>query len=52
MATARAFWDGDSQVVLLPEDIRFDTDEVEVFRRGEELILVEKPRNPPRPEER
>ena len=45
MATARIFWNGNSQAVRLPKDFRFDTDEVEILRRGDELVLRRKRKN-------
>ena len=44
MATARVFKSGNSQAVRLPKEFRLSTDEVEIFRRGEEIVLREKPR--------
>jgi antitoxin VapB len=44
VATARIFRSGNSQAVRLPKEFRFSTDEVEITRRGEEVILREKPR--------
>jgi antitoxin VapB len=44
MATARVFKSGNSQAVRLPKEFRFSGSEVEIFRRGEEVVLVEKPR--------
>lgn len=44
MATARVFQSGNSQAVRLPKEFRFATQEVEIFRRGAEVVLVEKPR--------
>jgi len=41
MGTARVFKSGNSQAVLLPKEFRFDVDEVEVFRRGDEIVLKE-----------
>ena len=43
--TARVFKSGNSQAVRLPKDFQFDTDEVEILRRGEEVVLRKKPRN-------
>jgi antitoxin VapB len=43
MAFARIFKSGNHQVVLLPKEFRLKGPQVEVFRRGEELILREKP---------
>ena len=31
--------DGDSQNIQLPRDFQFDADEVEILRRGDEVIL-------------
>jgi antitoxin VapB len=44
MATARVFKSGNSQAVRLPKEYRFGSDEVEIFRRGDEVVLREKPR--------
>lgn len=42
MATARVFKSGNSQAVRLPKQFRLRSKEVEIFRRGDELILREK----------
>ena len=42
MATARVFRSGNSQAVRLPKKFRVKTSEVEIFRRGEEIVLREK----------
>ena len=42
MATARVFRSGNSQVVRLPKGFRFKGKEVEIFRRGEEIVLRER----------
>ncbi len=42
MTTARIFKSGNSQAVRLPKQFRFRGDEVEIFRRGEEVVLREK----------
>jgi antitoxin VapB len=42
MATARVFWSGSRQLVALPKSFRFNGNEVEIFRRGEEIVLREK----------
>jgi antitoxin VapB len=42
MATARVFKSGNSQAVRLPKEFRFRSKEVEIFRRGGEVILREK----------
>ncbi len=44
MAITKVFKSGNSQAVRLPREFRFDTDEVEIFRRGDEVILRERPR--------
>lgn len=44
MATARVFKSGNSQAVRLPKEFRFGSDEVEIFRRGDEVVLREKSR--------
>jgi antitoxin VapB len=44
MATARVFKSGNSQAVRLPKEFRLKSKEVEIFRRGEEIVLREKPR--------
>lgn len=45
MATARIFMNGNSQAVRLPKDFRFDSDEVEILRRGDEVVLRQKRQN-------
>jgi antitoxin VapB len=42
MATARVFWSGKSQAVRLPREFRLKSKQVEIFRRGDEIILREK----------
>jgi antitoxin VapB len=44
MATARVFKSGNSQAVRLPKEFRVRGKELEIFRRGEELVLREKGR--------
>jgi antitoxin VapB len=44
MATARVFKSGNSQAVRLPKEFRFRSKEVEIFRRGDEVVLREKGR--------
>lgn len=46
MSTAKVFQSGNSQAVRLPKEFRFKTKEVEIFQRGEEVVLREK-RHPP-----
>ena len=43
-ATARVINSGKSQVVLLPKQFRIRSKEVEICRRGDEIILREKVR--------
>ena len=43
MPYARIFKSGNSQAVRLPKEFRFDVDQVEIFRRGNEIILRERP---------
>jgi antitoxin VapB len=45
MGTARVFKSGNSQAVRLPKEFRFKSKEVEIFRRGDEVVLREKPAN-------
>jgi antitoxin VapB len=42
MGTARVFRSGNSQAVRLPKQFRFKSKEVEIFRRGNEVVLREK----------
>jgi len=42
MGTARVFRSGNSQAVRLPKQFRFQSKEVEISRRGDEIILREK----------
>ncbi|EPG35395.1 MULTISPECIES: antitoxin [Acinetobacter] len=43
MSTAKVFMTGRSQAIRLPKEFRFEGTEVEIFRRGDEVILREKP---------
>ena len=45
MSTARIFKSGNSQAVRLPKQFRFHVNEVEIFRRGDEIVLRETRRN-------
>lgn len=45
METARVFRSGNSQAVRLPKQFRLKSQEVEIFRRGDEIVLREKDRN-------
>jgi len=42
MDTARVFRSGNSQAVRLPKQFRLKSKEVEIFRRGDEIVLREK----------
>lgn len=42
MGTARVFRSGNSQAVRLPKEFRLKSKEVEIFRRGREIVLREK----------
>jgi len=42
---AKVFKSGNSQAVRLPKEFRFDVSEVEVFKRGEEVVLRAKTKN-------
>ncbi|APQ12119.1 virulence factor [Pseudomonas oryzihabitans] len=41
MAEARVFKSGNSQALRLPKEFRFESDRVEIFRRGDEIVLRE-----------
>jgi antitoxin VapB len=45
MSKARIFKSGNSQAVRLPKQFRFQVDEVEILRRGAEIVLREPKRN-------
>jgi antitoxin VapB len=45
MSKARVFQSGNSQAVRLPKQFRFHVDEVEILRRGREIVLREPKRN-------
>jgi antitoxin VapB len=45
MTTAKVFRSGNSQAVRLPKSFRFKGKEVEIFRRGNEIVLREKEKN-------
>jgi len=42
MSTARVFRSGNSQAVRLPKQFRLKSKEMEIFRRGDEIVLREK----------
>mgnify|MGYP005855900599 CR=1 FL=1 len=39
MTTTRVFKSGNSQAVRLPKDFQVSVDRLEIFRRGDELVL-------------
>jgi antitoxin VapB len=42
MRTTKVFKSGNSQAVRLPKEFQFDSSEVEIFRRGDEIVLRKK----------
>jgi antitoxin VapB len=46
MTTARVFKSGNSQAVRLPKEFRLTAAEVEIFRRGDEIVLRERRATP------
>ena len=45
MDTAKIFKSGNSQAVRLPKAYQFNAKEVQIYRRGEEIVLRRKPQN-------
>ena len=45
MNTAKIFQNGNFQAVRLPKEFQFDTSEVQILRRGDEVILKKSPEN-------
>ena len=45
MNTAKIFRSGNSQAVRLPKEFQFDVSEVEIYRRGDEVVLRKKLQN-------
>jgi antitoxin VapB len=45
MNTAKIFKSGNSQAVRLPKEFQFDVSEVQIFKRGDEVILKKKSGN-------
>ena len=39
MTTTRVFQNGNSQAVRIPKEFQFNTTEVDIFRRGDEIVL-------------
>lgn len=44
MDTVRLIKNGSRQTLALPDEFQFEGDEVEILRRGKEVVLREKPR--------
>ncbi|NVK29392.1 MAG: AbrB/MazE/SpoVT family DNA-binding domain-containing protein [Gammaproteobacteria bacterium] len=42
---AKIFQSGNSQAVRIPKEFRFDVNTVEIFKRGDELVLRPRPAN-------
>ena len=45
MTYARVFQSGSSQAVRLPKEFRFEAEQVEIFRQGNDIVLRERPAN-------
>ncbi len=45
MNTAKIFRSGNFQAVRLPKDFQFNVSEVEIYRRGDEVVLRKKLQN-------
>lgn len=45
MKFAKVFKSGNSQALRLPKEFQFRSKEVEIFKRGNDIILREKPKN-------
>jgi antitoxin VapB len=45
MDTAKIFKSGNSQAVRLPKEFQFDVSEVQIFRRGDEVVLKKRLRD-------
>ncbi|CAG0903195.1 unnamed protein product [Cyprideis torosa] len=43
MITTRVFKSGNSQAVRIPKEFQLDVEEVEIFKRDDEIILRKKP---------
>lgn len=41
----KVFRSGNSQAVRIPKEFQFDTEEIEIYRRGDEIVLRKKPQN-------
>ncbi len=44
MTSAKVFRSGNSQAVRLPKEFQLDVNEVEIFRRGNEIVLLPRPK--------
>lgn len=42
---AKVFKSGNSQAVRLPKEFRFNVAEIEIFKRGDEVVLKKRPTN-------
>jgi len=42
---AKIYQSGNSQAVGIPKEYRFDVSEVDIFKRGDEVILKPKPKS-------
>ena len=42
MTTTRVFQSGNSQAVRIPKEYQLNVSEIEIFRRGDELVLRQK----------
>lgn len=45
MKFAKVFKSGNSQALRLPKEFQFQGKEVEIFKKGDDVILREKPKN-------
>jgi antitoxin VapB len=45
MALTKVFRSGNSQAVRIPREFQFQSDEVEITRRGSEIVLRERPQD-------
>lgn len=45
MAITKVFRSGNSQAVRIPRQYRLDTDQVEILRRGDEIVIRKPPKN-------
>ncbi|MDX1573810.1 MAG: hypothetical protein R3341_07250 [Methylophaga sp.] len=42
---SKIFQSRDGQAVLIPDELKIDATEVEIFRRGDEIVLKPRPKN-------